>query len=132
MMKNLIDALGDLEEEKLLDIVKEQLDTGTDPAQILDWLRQGMDVVGTRFANNEYFLVELILSAELFKKAMTFVEPKLLEKQKEGAIGKIVIGTVKGDVHDVGKNLVVAFLKSNGFEVHDLGENVPSEKFIEK
>ena len=131
-MKNLIEAVGDLEEEKLLNIVKEQLDAGTDPTQVLDWLRQGMDIVGARFANNEYFLVELILSAELFKKAMTYVEPKLLEKRKGSAIGKIVIGTVKGDVHDVGKNLVIAFLKSNGFEVHDLGEDVHSEKFIEK
>jgi methanogenic corrinoid protein MtbC1 len=91
-----------------------------------------MDVVGQRFSDNEYFLVELVMSADLFKQTMEILEPKLLATQSKEASGKVVIGTVEGDVHYIGKNLVVAFLLSNGFEVFDLGEDVPAQKFVEK
>lgn len=131
-MNELTEALADLEEEKVIELVQVQLNTGKDPLSILDDLKKGMDIVGERFSNNEYFLVELVMSADVFKNALELLEPRLLESQETTERGKVVIGTVKGDIHYIGKNLVVAFLKASGFEVYDLGEDVPPEKFIEK
>jgi 5-methyltetrahydrofolate--homocysteine methyltransferase len=131
-MTDLTDAMADLDEQKVLKLVNEQFRAKKEPIQILDELRRGMDIVGDRFSKNEYFLVELVMSADVFKKAMTILEPKLLAAQRVTAKGKIVIGTVQGDIHYIGKNLVVAFLKSSGFEVYDLGEDVPPEKFVSK
>jgi methanogenic corrinoid protein MtbC1 len=130
-MTDLTDAMADLDEQKVLKIMNEQIRT-KQPIQILDDLRRGLDIVGDRFSKNEYFLVELVMSADIFKKAMAIVEPKLLATQRASAKGKIVIGTPQGDIHYIGKNLVVAFLKSNGFEVYDLGEDVPPDKFVGK
>jgi methanogenic corrinoid protein MtbC1 len=131
-MTDITDAMADLDEQKVLKLVNEQLRAKKEPIQILDELRQGMDIVGDRFSKNEYFLVELVMSADVFKKAMTVLEPKLLAAPRATAKGKVVIGTVQGDIHYIGKNLVVAFLKSSGFEVYDLGEDVPPEKFVSK
>ncbi|TFG32350.1 cobalamin-binding protein [Candidatus Thorarchaeota archaeon] len=131
-MNDLITAMADIEDETVIALIKKHLEEGTEPFQILGDLKKGMDIVGQRFSDNEYFLVELVMSAEIFKRAMEILEPELLSTQKEEGSGKIVIGTVAGDVHYIGKNLVVAFLLSNGFEVFDLGEDVSAEKFIEK
>jgi len=125
-------AMADIDDQQVLRLVEKHLSDGTDPHTILGQLKEGMDIVGERFSKNEYFLVELVMSADVFKRAMEKLEPALLSAQKSSYSGKIVIGTVQGDIHYIGKNLVVAFLKSNGFEVHDLGEDVPPEKFIEK
>jgi 5-methyltetrahydrofolate--homocysteine methyltransferase len=130
-MTELTDAMAELDEQKVLKIVNEQI-RANKPVQILDELRRGLDIVGDRFSKNEYFLVELVMSADIFKKAMAIIEPKLLATQRASAKGKVVIGTVQGDIHYIGKNLVVAFLKSNGFEVYDLGEDVPPDKFVSK
>jgi methanogenic corrinoid protein MtbC1 len=131
-MNELTEALANLDEEKVMNMVEKYLTAGKDALSILDDLKKGMDIVGERFSNNEYFLVELVMSADVFKNALELLEPKLLDSQRASQKGKIVIGTVKGDIHYIGKNLVVAFLKANGFEVYDLGEDVPPEKFIEK
>lgn len=131
-MSDLITAMADIDDEQVIDIIEKQMSEGREPFLILGDLKKGMDIVGQKFSDNEYFLVELVMSAEVFKRAMKILEPKLLSTQKEGASGKVVIGTVEGDVHYIGKNLVVAFLLSNGFEVFDLGEDVPPERFIEK
>jgi len=131
-MNDLITAMADIDDEKVLDLIEKYLSEGKEPFLILGDLKQGMDIVGQRFSEGEYFLVELVMSADVFKRAMEILEPKLLSTQKGGESGKIVIGTVEGDVHYIGKNLVVAFLLSNGFEVFDLGEDVPAEMFIEK
>jgi len=131
-MSDLITAMADIDDEQVISIIEKQLLEGREPFLILGDLKAGMDIVGQRFSDNEYFLVELVMSAEVFKRAMEILEPKLLSTQKEGKSGKVVIGTVAGDVHYIGKNLVIAFLLSNGFEVFDLGEDVPPEKFVEK
>lgn len=131
-MNELTQAMADLDDQKVLQLLNKQLSAGTAPVQILDDLRRGMDIVGDRFSKNEYFLVELVMSADVFKKAMTLLEPKLFASQRAAEKGKIVIGTVKGDIHYIGKNLVVAFLKSNGFDVYDLGEDVAPEMFVNK
>ncbi|MHA2380047.1 MAG: cobalamin B12-binding domain-containing protein [Candidatus Thorarchaeota archaeon] len=131
-MNELTEALVELAEKEVRDLVETHLSEGRDPLKILANLKEGMDIVGQRFSEGEYFLVELVMSAEVFNRAMDILEPKLLETQKTEGMGTIVIGTVKGDIHYIGKNLVVAFLKSNGFDVHDLGEDVAPETFIEK
>jgi methanogenic corrinoid protein MtbC1 len=124
-------AMAEIDDQHVLSLVDSSLKSGRNPYSILKELKEGMDIVGERFSNNEYFLVELVMSADLFKKAMEKLEPVLLKAQTSIDSGKIVIGTVQGDVHYIGKNLVVAFLKSNGFDVHDLGEDVAPERFIE-
>ena len=131
-MTDLSIAMADIDDERVLSIIEKYLSENRDPYLILGELKEGMDIVGERFSNNEYFLVELVLSADVFKRAMEKLEPVLFTTGKSSKSGKVVIGTVQGDVHYIGKNLVVAFLKSNGFEVYDLGEDVPPEKFIEK
>ena len=131
-MSDLATAMADIEDEQVIDLVEKQVSEGRDPFLILADLKEGMDIVGQRFSDNEYFLVELVMSADIFKRAMEKLESGLLSTQTENASGKIVIGTVAGDVHYIGKNLVVAFLMSNGFDVYDLGEDVPPEKFVEK
>ena len=131
-MTELATAMADIDDQRVLRLVETYLSNGTDPQSILGQLKEGMDIVGERFSRNEYFLVELVMSADVFKRAMEKLEPALLSAQKSSYSGKIVIGTVQGDIHYIGKNLVVAFLKSNGFEVHDLGEDVAPEKFVEK
>ncbi len=132
-MTDLVTAMADIDDERVITLVNQYLSEGKQPFDILGDLKKGMDIVGERFSNNEYFLVELVMSAELFKRSMEILEPKLLASQdKSLGSGKIVIGTVEGDVHYIGKNLVVAFLLSNGFEVFDLGEDVSAEKFIDK
>ncbi|MGY5859899.1 MAG: cobalamin-dependent protein [Candidatus Thorarchaeota archaeon] len=131
-MSDLITAMADIDDEKVIEFIEKHLSEGREPFLILGDLKEGMDIVGQRFSDNEYFLVELVMSAEVFKRSMEILEPKLLSTQKVEGTGKIVIGTVEGDVHYIGKNLVIAFLLSNGFEVFDLGEDVPPERFIEK
>lgn len=132
-MTDLITAMAEIDDERVLDFVNQYLAEGRQPFDVLGDLKKGMDIVGEKFSNNEYFLVELVMAAELFKRSMEILEPKLLATQDKGAgSGKIVIGTVEGDVHYIGKNLVVAFLLSNGYEVFDLGEDVSAEKFIAK
>jgi len=131
-MNELTQAMADLDDQKVMELVNKQLSAGTAPVQILDDLRRGMDIVGDKFSKNEYFLVEVVMSADVFKKAMALLEPKLLSTQRATERGKVVIGTVKGDIHYIGKNLVVAFLKSNGFDVYDLGEDVAPEMFVSK
>lgn len=131
-MNELTQALVELEEKTVRELVSAQLSDGKDPLKILEDLKEGMDIVGQRFAEGEYFLVELVMSADVFNRALDILEPKLLETQKTEGKVTIVIGTVKGDIHYIGKNLVVAFLKSNGFDVHDLGEDVAPERFVEE
>ncbi|MFW9800056.1 MAG: cobalamin-dependent protein [Candidatus Thorarchaeota archaeon] len=131
-MSELTEAFVELEEKRVCDLVEAQISEGRDPLMILEDLKAGMDIVGQRFSDNEYFLVELVMSADVFNRALEILEPKLLETQTSVEKGKIVIGTVKGDIHYIGKNLVVAFLKSNGFEVYDLGEDVAPDTFIEE
>jgi len=131
-MNELTHALAELEEDNVQELVEKQIAQGREPMQILDNLKEGMDIVGKRFSENEYFLVELVMSADIFNKALEILQPKLLKTQSGEKKGKVVIGTVKGDIHYIGKNLVIAFLKSNGFEVYDLGVDVAPETFVDK
>lgn len=132
MSDELTKAIADLKEDEALNLTQKILDSGEDPNTILDAGRKGMETVGKRFADGEYFLPELIYSGEIFKEITEIVKPKL--KQETGAkrIGKCVIGTVAGDIHDIGKDIVVFMLDVSGFEVYDLGVDVPAQAFVDK
>src|SRR4030043_787741 len=124
--------LGDLEEDELLKAVEQSLSAGADPLAVVEACRAGMEVVGNRFSEEEYFVSELICSAELFQSVMDKVTPLLSSSHDEGSKTKVVFGTVKDDIHDIGKDIVISMLRCNGFEVYDLGINVPPEEFVNK
>ena len=130
MTKTISEMLTDFEEDTLMEEVKKRLDGGDDALRLVRELQDGMEMTGKRFDAGEYFLSDLMMSAALFSKAMEVVEPKLAGTSREN-IGKIVIGTPKGDIHEIGKNIFTVMAKGMGFEIHDLGVNVPVERFVE-
>jgi methanogenic corrinoid protein MtbC1 len=130
--KELTKAIANLEKDEVLRLTQEKLDGGEEPKLILDEGRKGMETVGKRFSDGEYFLPELIYSGEIFKQVSELVKPKLKADATSEKLGKVVIGTVAGDIHDIGKDIVVFMLDVSGFEVYDLGIDVPSQKFVEK
>ena len=130
-MSEIPTALAELNEQEAARLVKERLDAGDDPLTILDDLRRGMDIVGERYKAGDYFLSELIVSGEIFKDSMKLVEPHLKADATASAT-KIVLGTVKGDIHNIGKDIVAVLLKGAGFEVYDLGIDVPPQAFVDK
>lgn len=124
------EALADLNEEVVLPLVEEVLADGVSALEILQVCQAGMVEVGSRFENQDYFVSDLMMSGEIFKEISELLEPGLKSGGAE-ADGKVVIGTVKGDIHDIGKDIVVNMLKSANLEVIDLGVDVPPSKFIE-
>ncbi len=132
MAANLVNALADLKEEEALKIVKDRLNAGEEPLKILEDARKGMEIVGKRFADSEYFIPDLVYSGEILKAVTELVKPKLTKAAESKKLAKIVFGTVAGDIHDIGKDIVVFMLDVNGFEVIDLGVDVPVQKFIDK
>lgn len=132
MSNDIINLLADLKEEEVLKLIKEKLESGDDPMGILDDTRKALEIVGKRFADGDYFLPELIYSAEIMSQVSEIIKPKLGEVTEAERLGKIVLGTVAGDIHDIGLNIVDFMLDVNGFEVYNLGVDVPAEKFVEK
>lgn len=132
MPGELTNAVADLNEEKAIKMVKDRLAKNEDANKVLSDSREGMEMVGDRFGKGEYFLPELVYSAEIFKQISELVKPKLKTAAKSGPKTKVVLGTVAGDIHDIGKDIVGFMLDMNGFEVYDLGVDVPPQKFVEK
>ena len=132
MAGNLVNALADLKEEEALKIVKDRLNASEEPLKILEDARKGMEIVGKRFADSEYFIPDLVYSGEILKAVTELVKPKLTQAAESKKLGKVVFGTVAGDIHDIGKDIVVFMLDVNGFEVHDLGVDVPVQKFVDE
>jgi len=132
MNKELVTAMADLDRSKVLEIVSYEIGKKTDPLKIIDCLSEGVELVGRYFEKKEYFLAELITGGDIFENAFQKLKP-ILEKSDLilQSKGKIVIGTVQGDVHDIGKNIVKTLLTASGFSVEDLGVDVKPEKFIE-
>ena len=128
----LIDAMVNMKEEEAMDIVKSMLASSDNPLHILDYCTQAMETVGQRFEAGDYFLPELLMAGEMLKQISEIVKPKISETEGSSITkkGKVLIGTVKGDIHDIGKDIVVFLLDVNGFEVEDLGIDVPPEKFV--
>jgi 5-methyltetrahydrofolate--homocysteine methyltransferase len=133
--KQLIEWLADMREDDALPLAKKMLlEDKIDPLHVLGLCRQAMDVVGKRFEEGEYFLPELVLAGEMLEQVGAIAKP--LIKQGPGGeakkLGKVLIGTVHGDLHDIGKNIVSFMLDINGFEVKDIGVDVPVKKFIDE
>jgi len=130
MGKELAAAMADLDEQKVQELVEAGLAQGISPHYLLDDCREGIGLVGKRFETGEYYLSDLIMAGEIFKGAAA-----LLTAQPGGAggppKGKIGLGTVHGDIHDIGKDIVATMLRGAGYEVMDLGVDVPAEKFVE-
>ena len=132
MNSQLARLLADLEEETVLKLVQQRLDAGDNPLLIIDECNQGMREVGQRYERGEYFVAGLIMSGEIFREVVELVHP-LLEQQSQGnASGRVLVGTVSGDIHDIGKNMFGMLLSCHGFKVIDLGADVPSDVFAAK
>jgi len=130
MPSELTTAMADLDEAKVQGLVQAGLAQGVSPAQLLEECREGMTLIGQRFESGEYFLSDLIMASEIFKAAaarLTAQPGAAFSKPK----GVIVMGTVKGDIHDIGKDIVVSMLRGAGYQVEDLGVDVPPERFVE-
>ena len=120
-----------MREEDALKIAQSMLDAGTSPLAVLDACRDAMEVIGQRFEAGECFIPELILAGEVLGQISAIVKPQLKQGGEAKKIGKIVIGTVQGDIHDIAKDIVAFMLDVNGFEVTNLGVDVPAAKFVE-
>ena len=131
MSQKLIDALTGMKEQDALSLARELLDGGEDPLKVLGLCREAVETVGRRFEEGKYFLPELILAGEMLSQISKMARPFLKNELEVERSGKVIIGTVDGDIHDIGKDIVVFLLDVNGFEVHDLGVDVPPKKFVE-
>jgi 5-methyltetrahydrofolate--homocysteine methyltransferase len=131
MAKDLVKTLSDLKEKEALKIVEDRLKGGEDPLKILDDARRAVEIVGKRFSDGEYFIPDLVYSGEILKSVTDMVKPKITKAAATKRVGKVIIGTVAGDIHDIGKDIVVFMLDVNGFEVTDLGIDVPAQKFVD-
>ncbi len=131
MSKKLVDAIADMREEEALKLVKEMVEGGSEPMAILDAAREAMAIVGQRYEEGTYFLPELMLAGEMLSQITDLIKPELAKLPEIERRGKVVIGTVQGDIHDIGKNIVTFMLDVNGFDVLDLGVDVSPQKFVE-
>lgn len=128
----LIKVISDLQEDPALILVRERITKGDDPITIIGDCREGMRQVGLRYEAGEYFLAGLIMAGEIFRQVMELLQP-IVEQQISGkATGRILLGTVEGDIHDLGKNIVNMLLSCHSFAVHDLGVDVPPDVFTEQ
>ncbi len=132
MANDLTTYVIELRRDDAVEAVKSKLEKGEDPISILDECRKGMTIVGERFQAGDYYLAELMLSAEVFKSAVAILDPHLAGARSAQSLGKVMLATPKGDIHDLGKNIVATLLKAHGFEVHDLGVDVLPEVIVEK
>jgi len=130
MKEDIARALVDFKKDVVLGEIMKRLGDGEAPIQLIRELQDGMGQIGHKFESGAYFLSELLMSADLFAKAMEILEPRLQETVMD-TIGTIVIGTPKGDIHDIGKNIFCTVAKGNGFEVIDLGIDVPAQRFVD-
>jgi methylmalonyl-CoA mutase cobalamin-binding domain/chain len=124
--------VADLEEDTVLELVQQRLNAGDDPLQIIDECNQGMRDVGQRYEQGEYFVAGLIMSGEIFREVVELVQPLIEQKSEGNASGRVLVGTVSGDIHDIGKNMFGMLLSCHGFDVLDLGVDVPPDVFAAK
>lgn len=132
MNDKLINLMADVHEEETLAIVRELIRCGTNPYDILDDARSGMELVGKRFETGEYFMPDLMMAGEILKGISDIVRPLSQPGKASAKKGKVLIGTVAGDIHDFGKNVVAFMLHASGYDVLDVGIDAPVETFLEK
>ena len=131
--EKLTELIIELEVDDIADAVKEALEVdGKDPFEVLNALTKGMDEVGRRYEEKEYYLTELVLAGETMKEAFAILQPALAAADQAGEKTKIILATVKGDNHDIGKNILGSLLLSSGFELYDLGMDVDEETIVKK
>ncbi len=130
MKEDLARALVEFKKDIVMGEIMKRLGDGEASIQLIRELQEGMGLIGQKFESGDYFLSELLMSADLFSKAMEILEPKLQETAMD-TIGSMVIGTPKGDIHDIGKNIFCTVAKGNGFEIIDLGIDVPAQRFVD-
>jgi len=134
-MQDLVNAIAEMMEDDALTLTKKYLEQGAAPLQILDAYKDALGIVGKRFEEGIYFVPELILAGEMMKSASELIKPFMADDE-HGAeakkVGKFLLGTVEGDIHDIGKDMVHMLMDINGFEVRDLGVDVPARRFCEE
>ncbi|MEW5873186.1 MAG: cobalamin-dependent protein [Chloroflexota bacterium] len=131
MSQELIDAIIEMREQDAVAITNKLLDGGVSPLDVLDDCREAMTIIGMRFETGESFIPELILAGEILSQISAVVKPRMQKGVESKKLGKVVLGTVQGDIHDIAKDIVGFMLDINGFEVTDLGVDVSPEKFVE-
>ncbi len=131
MSQELIQAITDMREEDALKITTQMLDGGANPIAILDACREAMGIIGNRFESGDCFIPELILAGEMLSQISAVVKPRLHKDSASKKTGKVVLGTVQGDIHNIAKDIVGFMLDVNGFEVSDLGVDVAPARFVE-
>ncbi len=132
MTQDLVNLLADLKEQEAIETTKAKLASGEDPMALLADARSGMEIVGQRFAAGEYFIPDLVYSGEILSQVTDMVKPHITQSSNTERLGKIVLGTVAGDIHDIGLNIVEFMLDVNGFEVFNIGVDQPSKVFVDK
>ena len=132
MENELLKKFADLNEEETLAQVRQNIEQGTDPEVILSTCQEAMRIIGEKFEQGAYYVSDLMMAGMLFKEVNELLKPIFGSGSAKEKIGKIVIGTVSGDIHDIGKDLVVALLEANNIEVLDIGVDQPKEAFIAK
>lgn len=131
MDNKLINAVANLDEETALELVRQKIKSGETALKIVEQCRQGVELVGKRYSEEQYYLSDLIMAEEIFRGVMELLEPFFPDNGEQNGV-KIIIGTIEGDIHDLGKNIIINLLRSVGFEVYDLGVDVQPEQFINK
>lgn len=131
MSDKLIEAMVGMKEVEAISIAKDLVQKGEDPLKIFGSCREAMEIVGKRFEEGNLFLPELMMAGEMLRQISEIIKPEMKEETKIEKLGRVIIGTVKGDIHDIGKDIVVLLLDVNGFDVMDLGIDVPPEKFVD-
>ena len=129
---DLVHLLADLEEEAVLEIVRKRIQSGGELLSILEECNEGMQLVGQRYEQGEYYIAGLIMSGEIFREVVEMVQPQLVQSTEKESSGRILVGTVSGDIHDIGKNMLGMLLTCYGFTVNDLGVDVPPAEFAAK
>ena len=132
MGENLVTLIAELKKQEAIQVTEQRLKSGEDPLKILDDGKKAMQIVGRRFSEGTYFIPDLVYSGKILEQVAELVKPGLSQAPHAGELGKIVLGTVAGDLHDIGKNLVTFMLDVNGFAVYDLGIDVKPQIFVDK
>lgn len=128
----LINDLLELEEDRVLSQVRERLQAGDDPFEIVEDAQRAMYLVGERYQQGEYYISSMMMAGEIFREVMEILQPILVRKSSGKESGRILLGTVQGDIHDIGKDLFGILLSAHGFHVTDLGVDVPPNRFVEE
>lgn len=128
----LISCVADLKDQEVLDLVRQRIALGDDPLDIVEDCRQGMLLVGRRYEERQYYLSGLLLAGEILREVMEIIQPLTEKKYSGSVLGTVLLGTVRGDIHDAGKDLFQLMLDVHGFSVSDLGVDVPAETFLEQ